>query len=450
MMTSSLQVMAQLCADRVLNSIPAGLLIATCAWLLLKLVGRQNSGTRFAIWFSALLAVVAVPFVPALSKGGTASPGLRPEITMPGSWAVVILAGWALIAALAAARVALGCCRLRWLRRNSVAITTSDLHPALRETVARIKTNRSVAICTSPEVRVPTAIGFFKPIILIPEWALQELSAEELKVVLLHEFAHLRRRDDWTNLAQKMVRVIFFFHPAVWWIERRLSLEREMACDDLVLSETENPHAYAECLVALAEKSFVRRSLALAQAAISHAHETSLRLAQILDVNRPHAIRVFKPALSVVAAFLALCLVVLPDAPRLIAFENTSPPHVFASSEFVPRLPQASVVPAMARMDSNSMVQSATRRVAAPVVKRPAKSSQLIAVKHKVDVHPSPPVFVRTAAKQAIPAPQCLLVMQTAEYHGRGSAIVTFSVWRVTFSPQYQNAVQPKIEAESI
>jgi len=258
-MTSSLQVMAQLCADRVLNSIPAGLLIATCAWLLLKLVGRQNSGTRFAIWFSALLAVVAVPFVPALSKGGTASPGLRPEITMPGSWAVVILAGWALIAALAAARVALGCCRLRWLRRNSVAITTSDLHPALRETVARIKTNRSVAICTSPEVRVPTAIGFFKPIILIPEWALQELSAEELKVVLLHEFAHLRRWDDWTNLAQKMVRVIFFFHPAVWWIERRLSLEREMACDDLVLSETENPHAYAECLVALAEKSFVRR-----------------------------------------------------------------------------------------------------------------------------------------------------------------------------------------------
>src|SRR5207253_2549947 len=146
------------CADRVLNSIPAGLLIATCAWLLLKLVGRQNSGTRFAIWFSALLAVVAVPFVPALSKGGTASPGLRPEITMPGCWAVVILAGWALIAALAAARVALGCCRLRWLRRNSVAITTSDLHPALRETVARIKTNRSVAICTSPEVRVPTAI----------------------------------------------------------------------------------------------------------------------------------------------------------------------------------------------------------------------------------------------------------------------------------------------------
>ncbi len=223
-----------------------------------------------------------------------------------------------------------------------------------------------------------------------------------------------------------------------------------MACDDLVLSETENPHAYAECLVALAEKSFVRRGVALAQAAISHARETSLRLAQILDVNRPNAIRVFKPALSVAAAFLALCLVVLPDTPRLIAFENASPPPVFTSSEVVRRLPQASVVPAMTRMDSNSMVHSVTRRVAAPVVKRPAKSSQLVAVKHKGDVRPGPPVFVRTAAKQPIPAPQFLFVMQTADYDGRGSAIVTFSVWRVTFPPQYQNAVQPKIEAESI
>jgi len=84
---------------------------------------------------------------------------------------------------------------------------------------------------------------------------LRELSPEELRVVLLHEFAHLRRWDDWTNLLQKLVRTIFFFHPAVWWIERRLSLEREMACDEAVLAETENPQAYAECLVSLQRKA---------------------------------------------------------------------------------------------------------------------------------------------------------------------------------------------------
>ena len=84
-------------------------------------------------------------------------------------------------------------------------------------------------------------------------------------------FAHSGNSTDWTNLAQKLVRTVFFFHPAVWWIERRLSLEREMACDEAVLAETENPRAYAECLVSLAEKSFVRRGLALAQAVVGRA-----------------------------------------------------------------------------------------------------------------------------------------------------------------------------------
>ena len=65
---------------------------------------------------------------------------------------------------------------------------------------------------------------------------MQELSTLELNAILLHELAHLRRRDDWTNLIQKIVGALLFFHPAVWWIEKKLALEREMACDDLVLA----------------------------------------------------------------------------------------------------------------------------------------------------------------------------------------------------------------------
>ena len=114
----------------------------------------------------------------------------------------------------------------------------------------------------------------------------QELSVEELKVVLLHEAAHLQRWDDWTNLTQKVFRAVFFFHPVVWWLEGKLALEREMACDDLVVATTSSPRAYAECLVALAEKSFGRRNLALAQAAVSRVRHTSLRIRQILDRKR--------------------------------------------------------------------------------------------------------------------------------------------------------------------
>ncbi len=97
---------------------------------------------------------------------------------------------------------------------------------------------RPVKLCVSDRLRVPTAIGFTKPLVVIPSWTMEELSAAELNPILLHELAHLRRRDDWTNLVQKILGALLFFHPAVWWIEKKLALEREMACDDLVLAST--------------------------------------------------------------------------------------------------------------------------------------------------------------------------------------------------------------------
>ena len=95
----------------------------------------------------------------------------------------------------------------------------------------------------------------------------KELSTAELNSILIHELAHLRRWDDWTNLGQQILKALLFFHPAVWWIESKLALEREMACDDAVLAKTANPRGYAQCLISVAEKSFARRGLALAQAA---------------------------------------------------------------------------------------------------------------------------------------------------------------------------------------
>jgi hypothetical protein len=164
-----------------------------------------------------------------------------------------------------------------------------------------------------------------KPAIVLPGWALRELSPVELNAVLLHELAHLRRWDDWTNLAQEILKAIFFFHPAFWWIGHGLSLEREMACDDFVLAGTSNPQAYAQCLVSVAEKSFLRRGLALAQAVAGRIEQTSQRLIRILDVDRPTATNLSKPALGLVAAFSAICVMSLPHAPRLVAFEVRDP-----------------------------------------------------------------------------------------------------------------------------
>jgi len=215
---------------------------------------------------------------------------------------------------------------LHKLRESSIPVEVASLEPSVRETLRRKQTWRNIALCTSEHVRVPTAIGLVKPAIVMPRWVMQELSPAELNQIVLHELAHLRRWDDWTNLAQQVVKALFFFHPAVWWIERKVTLEREMACDDAVLEETASPRAYAECLTHLAERSFLQRSIALAQAAVGRLSQTSQRVAQILDVNRPKgAVRIWKPVASLIVGVGVLGSVWALKTPQLIAFQDSEP-----------------------------------------------------------------------------------------------------------------------------
>jgi len=422
----------QVLAERVLNSIPEGLLIALLAWVLLRLVGRQNSGTRFAVWFAALVAIALLPFVPAAHIGGSMARAAHAEVTLPGAWALGLVCLWGSVAVLGAFRLLYGLLRVHGTRRNSSPKPPVELEPSLLETLEQCQAIRPVELRTSSSVRVPCAIGFVQPVILIPDWAFKELSAEELRSIVLHEFAHLRRWDDWTNLIQKMVRTLFFFHPAVLWIERRLSLEREMACDDAVLAQTESPHAYARCLISVAEKSFARRSVALAQAAISRAQETSLRIAQILDLDRPKATRIFKPALVAIGGLVMASFVVLPKAPRLIEFQT---PSTTASritggdsqlaSQDNPKVAKSMII--RARMDTSQPAPIAVKQradVALP------GSARRVLLKHSQSTRR--PLVVKTGLRKPALSEQFLLVTQTTDYYQRGSMIVGVSVWRVT------------------
>lgn len=327
----NLHFVAQMSIERLLNGLAQGTAIALFAWLMLRLIGRRNSGTRFAVWFSALLAIALAPFVELPEAARAMTHPASAAFTMPQAWSSYLFVVWAVIAAVGVARVVVGLRHLSAIRKNCKAVNVADLDPAIGQTLAEFGSGRSVELCVSEELNVPTAVGFFRPVVVIPRWALGELSSAELNTVVLHELAHLRRWDDWTNLAQKFLRALFFFHPAVWFVESRLSLEREMACDDLVLAQTANPRAYAECLVSLAEKNFLQRGVALAQAAVGRMRQTSLRVLQILDSRRSKAVGVWKPAPWVVAGFSVACLVGAEHAPRLIAFSDPSPSGVDSS-----------------------------------------------------------------------------------------------------------------------
>ncbi len=462
-MTSAinLRAVAEFSAERMLNCIVEGLAIALFAWLVLRITGRRNSGTRFGAWFVALMAIGALPFVGALAPGG-ATTAIPPAFTIASSWAMYLFTAWAVIATIGLLRVGVGLWQVRRVRANCIEIATASLDPLLRETLREFRSSRSVKICVSDSLQVPTAIGFLQPVVALPEWAIGELTATELNAILLHELAHLRRWDDWTNLAQKLLQALFFFHPAVWWIESKLSLEREMACDDAVLAEMANPRAYAECLVTVAEKSLMRRGLALAQAAVSRVRQTSQRVAQILDARRPGATRTWKPALAMVAAFAMICVGLLSRTPELVSFQDRTPRLELASAARSVSGPRAdlkfvaaAVQPAKLvglKLSSGSENAHPLRAVVAKAASRqPEVDANDARDRAQLSALPVPVNFIvpdKTAGNK-LPADQqqprfksVVLVYQGLEYDDAGFAHWTICVWRVNIPAQ-----QPAITA---
>ncbi|MGB8116148.1 MAG: M56 family metallopeptidase, partial [Candidatus Sulfotelmatobacter sp.] len=323
-----MQGVAEGCTLRIVDCLFAGTLIAVFAGLVSHFSRRQSSSLRFAVWFSALIAIAASPFLRDLiwshGKSPSASLGAA-AITLPSSYALYVFGLWGAMAAWFLIRLGIGLWRLHALRQTFVPVDVEKLDPQVRETLNRAGGRGPVSLCTSARVRVPAVIGLIGPLVVVPRWALDELSAGELNQVLLHELAHLRRRDSWTNLAQQVIKAMFFFHPAVWWIESKISLEREMACDDAVLAETANPRAYAKCLQHIAEKTLLRRSLALAQAVLGRVRQTSTRVAQILDGTHPRSSNHgWRTALSL-ATLVVACGLIESNEPELIAFQDVKP-----------------------------------------------------------------------------------------------------------------------------
>lgn len=447
-MTSALHAIVQITALRAVDSLIEGSFVALFAAVVLRLA-RRNAGTRFAISFSALMAIAFLPFI-ALSHHSGISGASHPAITVPESWALYLFVIWVLTAGWSLLRLGKAMSHLRTLRNGCVPVDVRGLAPLLLDTLRRHTGHRNFVLCTSDQVSVPTALGLFKPAIVIPPWVMQELSPAELNQIVLHELAHLRRWDDWTNLAQQFVRALFFFNPAVLWIEKRVALEREMACDDAVLSET-SPRAYAECLARLAEKTFVRRSVALAQAALGRIRQTSARIAQILNVDRPvEQARSSKPAVALVAGFAILCAIGISRTPSLVAFQDAVPNHQVqpaaasrsalgsASQSARTEMSLAEPVPSLPAVPAKLNTETDHRRFSAPIVAAGVRS----ATSHKVRPNM---VHLASSKTQSAPVTQTIfVVIQSGDSSVSGQPMYQIQMWRVTlFHPALDSGSQP-------
>jgi beta-lactamase regulating signal transducer with metallopeptidase domain len=454
-----LQAAAEVVAGRMLNSLAEGLVLAIFAWLLLRLMQRQNSSSRFALLFSVLAAIALLPIADAFWPRTSATSLVHPALQLPGFWAVDLIVVWALIAAIGLARIAHGFFQLRRLRKSATVVEAHSLDPIVSGSLHEFGANRRVTLCTSAEVRVPTAIGFLSPVVVIPAWGLEELSPAELNAVVLHELAHLRRRDDWTNLAQRIVRALLFFHPAVWWIGPGLAREREMACDDFVLAATDDRRAYARCLVSVAEKSFLRRSLALAQAMVGQVQLTAQRVARILDPRRPQPARstattMWKPAFALVAAFSVGAMLSLQHAPQLVAFgaagstvssSSGAPALAFDSSAGLPSRLAAKTIPASFITPSNAAAHRKNMGVRAVrlSLRRPTAVTLAGVVPATFVQRQSDSSEARSLSAQT-PQPHSVLVFMQTEQIDEAGRIWSISVWHLTvFHP-----VDPNLNRE--
>ena len=182
---ADLHVLAQVSAGQLLNSIAQGIAIALVAWTVLRIMPRQSAVTRFAVWFSALVVIVALPVAGVLILPGGAA-GLQrvsAAVTLPGSWGIYLFALWGAMAAMGLLKLGVGLCRLIILRRSCEVMEPGSLDPLLQQTLRDFVTVRQVTVCTSESLSVPAAIGLFQPAVVFPAWAMEELSAAELNSI---------------------------------------------------------------------------------------------------------------------------------------------------------------------------------------------------------------------------------------------------------------------------
>ncbi|HKC84394.1 MAG TPA: M56 family metallopeptidase, partial [Blastocatellia bacterium] len=181
---------------------------------------------------------------------------------------------------------------------------------------------RPVRAFTSGQVAMPMTIGSLKPLVILPADLADDLSQSELESVVAHELAHVKRWDYLTNMLQRGAQAYLFFHPAVWFICKQLTIERELACDDWAVKTCE-PRRYASCLTKLVEalnESKPHRLQRVAATGIGGIvfgkHVISRRVEMILNRDRNATTAVSKPALlyavGLVVMFVAVCSLISP------------------------------------------------------------------------------------------------------------------------------------------
>ena len=165
----------------------------------------------------------------------------------------VIVGVWLVGVVFLSSRLMVSWMRARRLTKHDAVVASGEWQRVAARLSNALGLRRAVRLLESAAVEVPSVIGSLRPVILLPASTLTGLTPAQIEMVLAHELAHIRRHDFLVNLLQAFVETLMFYHPAVWWMSRRVREERENCCDDLAVAVCGNPIQYAKALTRLEE-----------------------------------------------------------------------------------------------------------------------------------------------------------------------------------------------------
>jgi HEAT repeat protein/beta-lactamase regulating signal transducer with metallopeptidase domain len=206
-------------------------------------------------------------------------------------WGLLLSAFWAAGAILVLSRLVLGLMAVEWISRRTERVTDAPWLGLARSLATDLGIRTPLTFLRSESASMPMAWGIFRASILMPQ-EVDSWPVERLRIVLLHELAHVKRRDCLTHALAQVACAAYWFNPLVWLAAKRVRAERERACDDLVLATGTDGPDYADQLLEIARVMRGGRFPALvAGATLAMAHRTQLegRLMAILDPNVPRS-----------------------------------------------------------------------------------------------------------------------------------------------------------------
>jgi beta-lactamase regulating signal transducer with metallopeptidase domain/HEAT repeat protein len=216
-----------------------------------------------------------------------------------------LVAFWLFGVVVLSLRVIGGYVRARRLVRLGTAAVATEIAAAAARIAHRLRVTSTVRVLESVRAQVPMVIGLLRPVVLMPASLLTGLTMQQIEAILAHELAHVRRYDYAINLVQTVIETFFFYHPAMWWLSRRLRDEREQACDELAVAQCGgDPIFYSRVLLTVEE--WRRERIAFAPAATGGS--LSLRIRKLIgedDRKLDVGPRWFAGVVTVAAALFA-------------------------------------------------------------------------------------------------------------------------------------------------